>query len=270
MNIPFIEFNKFASIPLTPEYILKIGQAVDEAQERTPQIVINLTNTIIAKLEKDDHTYTQALSIFEYEQTSSGSLYKLGKIDVYGENSLQVGYAFTDLYQGPFKTYILKDGKVSLTEEGFFVFGKYEGEHKYYLDDCIEICSYINDVKHGPYLIKDYTDHIILEGSYYNNRKDGVWKLYYSNGIVKKLTHYSHYIEGLYGITQTFSEEGSLLTQCGNILEQVHGEYIDVKAGVHDYYLFNEKVAKEEYNSYDFKKQDELFLNINRSFLAIL
>ena len=268
MNIPFANFSTSAQIPLSPAFILKIKESLDQLDHydySQPKIIIKLSESVIAKIFKDYNTET--VEIFEYADSPYGGMFKFGKIDAYSTTSLQTGTCFTDVFQGNFKTYILKGQQTVLIEEGNYVLGHLNGEHKYYLDDIIEITTYLNDIKNGPYSIAKADGTKVLEGEYCNDQREGKWLLYYPTGTIKKIVNYCYKVGGEYGLTQEFNEQGQLISSFGKLLEALHGPQTLNGGKTYAYYLFNIVVEKEVYDKYSFEKQDEIMSNTNRYFL---
>jgi antitoxin component YwqK of YwqJK toxin-antitoxin module len=265
MKIPFLKFSECAQIPLTPAYIMKIKEAMDANGSSQPQMVVNLADNIMVKIYIDYSV--ESVQVFEYDNSPHGFVFKSGKVDSYSTTSLQTGSCFTDLYQGKFKTYVLKQDIATLVEECEYTVGHLNGEHKYFLDDVVESTFYRNDIKEGPYSITKLDGSNVLVGAHINDQRDGAWKLYYANGVIRKIINYSYLVGGLYGLTQEFNELGSVTLYYTKLLDLLHGEHFEKAKNKTTYYLFDAIVEKEVYDTYDWKHQDEMFANVGRSFL---
>ena len=264
MNIPFLKFTDCAQIPLTPEFILKIKDAMDQNGSRPHQILINLTEEILVKIHIDGSL--ENVQIFEYDHSPKGFVYKNGKIDSYSTTSLQTGSCFTDIFQGKFKTYVLNKEVAMLVEECEYVVGHLNGEHKYYLDDVIESTFYRNDIKEGAYAVTKTDGSKVLTGTHINGERDGVWTLYFSNGMIRKIINYSYLVGGYYGLTQDFNEQGSAVLSYSRLLDLFHGIHNDKNKNQITYYLFGVEVGKDDYDTYDWNHQDEMFANVGKAF----
>jgi antitoxin component YwqK of YwqJK toxin-antitoxin module len=102
--------------------------------------------------------------------------------------------------------------------------------------------------------LPDYTDdQLVEEGSYVNNKKEGIWKQYFNNGKLKSIINYNANIPN--GHVKFFYSNGNPLEEGNWIFGRWEGEY--------KYYYENGKL------SYDWKfvngKRDGIQLYYNET-----
>lgn len=260
MNIPFAKFNQYAQIPLTPEYILKLKDVI--TSNYVSGQIIRLSDNILV------HVITEqgaaCFKIVEYKVTSKDVIFECGKADAYTATSLHTGSIFASHFHGKFKTYNLANEEVKLVEESEYFMGILSGKHIYYLDELEEHSYFVKDKKHGPYLIKNSNDVTILEGTYVNDQRDGVWKLYTDTGKIKKTISYNHEINGVFGLTQVFNDAGECLSAYSKIVDTLHGPFYQ-KGNPMKFYMFGEECTQKTFEE-SYKDQFALmFSNTNFS-----